>query len=86
MTQLTVIIVNYNSTADLLQCLSSIRSREEEVQAQVVVVDNASADESSLHSALGSFAPVLLLNQENEGFARACNRGIRHCETPFFLG
>ena len=85
MTQLTVIIVNYHSTADLLQCLSSIRSREEEVQAQVVVVDNASADQSSLHSALGSFAPVLLLNQENEGFARACNRGIRHCETPFLL-
>ena len=85
MTQLSIIIVNYNSTADLLRCLSSIRSTEEADQLQVVVVDNASADQSSLEKDLGSSSVVLLLNQENEGFARACNRGIRHCETPFFL-
>ncbi len=85
MTQLSVIIVNYNSTNDLLQCLSGIRSTEEGDEVQVVVVDNASADQSSLENELGSFSPVLLLNRENQGFARACNRGIRHCNAPFFL-
>ena len=85
MTQLAVIIVNYNSTNDLLQCLSGIRSTEEGDKVQVVVVDNASADQSSLENELGSFSPVLLLNRENQGFARACNRGIHHCNTPFFL-
>ncbi len=84
-TKLSIIIVNYNSTADLLRCLSSIRSTEEEDQLQVVVVDNASADQSSLENELRSFSSELLLNQENEGFARACNRGIRHCEASFFL-
>ena len=83
-TKLSIIIVNYNSTADLLRCLSSIRSTEEEDQLQVVVVDNASADQSSLENELRSFSSELLLNQENEGFARACNRGIRHCEASFF--
>ena len=51
----------------------------------MVVVDNASADQSSLQDELRCFSPVLLLNRENEGFARACNRGIRHCQAPFFL-
>ena len=85
MTQLAVIIVNYNSTNDLLQCLSGIRSTGEGDEVQMVVVDNASADQSSLENELGSFSPVLLLNRENQGFARACNRGIRHCNAPFFL-
>ena len=85
MKQLSVVIVNYNSTTDLLQCLSSIRSAEEGDHVQVVVVDNASSDQSSLQDELRSFSPVVVLNRENEGFARACNRGIRHCQAPFFL-
>ncbi len=83
--QLSVIIVNYNSTADLLQCLSGIRRANQEDQIQVVVVDNASSDQSRLENELRCSSPVLLLNRHNEGFAKACNRGIRHATAPFFL-
>lgn len=71
----SVIIVTYNSAATVADCLNSVQAQQD-VQKQVLVIDNASSDETvgvirALHENL-----TLIENQENVGFGRACNQGF----------
>ncbi len=69
-----MILVTYNSAAELRGCLTTVRPAPE--LARVIVVDNASAD-GSAQEARTHGADVVIENSENEGFARAVNRGLR---------
>jgi GT2 family glycosyltransferase len=73
----SVIIVNWN-TRDLLRgCLRSIFKQTEEVSFEIIVVDNASRDDS-VEMIRTEFPSVkLIANVDNRGFARANNQGIR---------
>lgn len=75
-TDLSVIIVNYN-TKDLLdQCLNSIYTINHKYNLEIFVVDNASID-GSLELVKGKYPQVkLIANQENLGFAKANNLAI----------
>ena len=85
MKQLAIIIINYNSTDHLIKCLASIREEPGGEHFHIIVVDNASEDQSCLKNKVHSFAPDLLLNQKNRGFAIACNKAIRYCSEEFVL-
>ncbi len=84
---LSIVIVSYN-TADLLPgCIESLLAQDAG-PLQILVVDNASADESVdilLHRCYRDLE--LIVNQENMGFARACNQGLRQARADlvFFL-
>lgn len=74
---LDLVIVNWNSGSALADCLGSIAAAQggRFVLAQVVVVDNASEDDS-LDCCRDSRLPLRVLrNPENLGYARACNQG-----------
>jgi len=74
---LDIVIVNWNSGPALADCLGSIAAAQGGgfVLAQVVVVDNASEDDS-LDCCRESRLPLTVLrNPENLGYARACNQG-----------
>ncbi len=83
---ISAVIVNYNCGAYLKQCVSSILRAYPD--ASVIVVDNASTDES-LSVLLTSFSNdcrvEILRNERNLGFAAACNRGARLAREPFLL-
>ncbi len=85
MTDLSVIIVSYNTRELLLQCLSSVLRALVSVKHEVIVVDNGSADGSS--DAVEKEFPQahLIRNQENRGFARAVNQGFQKAEGRCFL-
>jgi len=71
----SVITVTYNSSAYISECLASIRAQEG-VKAEIVAVDNASADGTAA-LVRGLEADVqLLVNRDNVGFGRACNQGF----------
>jgi N-acetylglucosaminyl-diphospho-decaprenol L-rhamnosyltransferase len=75
---LSVVVVSWN-TADLLEaCLRSCLTQQG-LDPEIVVVDNAS-DDDSVARARG-FAPAVrvLANRHNPGFASANNQGIREC-------
>lgn len=74
---LSVVIVNFN-TGDLLRdCLASLRPELAGIDAEVLVVDNASTD-SSLTMLAERFPEVRVLsNHTNVGFSRANNRALR---------
>jgi len=83
---ISVIIVNHNSSDVLSQCVLSIFNACH--GASVIVVDNASTDESL--SLLESSFPnesrlEILRNQQNLGFAVACNMGTRLAKGPYLL-
>lgn len=71
---------------DLLhQCLNSIFSCIKNRTLEVIVVDNASTD-GSVEMIRREFPQVkLIVNNENLGFAKACNQGIRQSQGKYLL-
>jgi hypothetical protein len=77
--RIAIVVVSYNTCALLRQCLASAVSADP--PAQVIVVDNASHDES-VAMVRREFPNVeLLANAGNRGFAVGTNQGIRHALT-----
>jgi len=77
---LGVVIVSYNVRDLLRACLQSVYedlARTPGLTAQVVVVDNASADGSAVMVAEEFPLVRLVASQENLGFARGNNVGLR---------
>lgn len=73
---LAVILVNWN-TKDLLdRCLGGLEASSGDSRAQIVVIDNASTDGSAEFIRRRHPRIRLIANGENEGFARAVNRGL----------
>lgn len=77
MTDLSIIIVSWNTVGLLDACLASIMAHPPCRQFQVTVVDNASTD-GSVQMVRARYPDVKLIkNEENIGFARANNQGLR---------
>jgi N-acetylglucosaminyl-diphospho-decaprenol L-rhamnosyltransferase len=73
---LSIIIVNWNSTGYLRHCLASIYRETKEISVEIVVVDNASHDDSCAKLIRDEFSNVTLYcSKENLGFARGSNLG-----------
>lgn len=72
-----VVIVNFNSGLLLGQCLHAVQVQTVR-PARVIVVDNASTDESAPIARNAPSPCDLLALHENIGFAAANNEGIRH--------
>lgn len=73
----SIIIVNYNTTKLLQQCIDSIVKRTKGVSYEIIVVDNHSREEEVVP--LRQDGRIILLEQqENLGFGRANNIGAAH--------
>ena len=82
---LDVIIVNYNSTPQLLQCIRSLLNTSEDISLKIHVQDNAS-QEGDVSVVARNFPEVLLKrNNHNLGFAKAVNRAIENGNAPYVL-
>ncbi|WP_019635720.1 glycosyltransferase family 2 protein [Paenibacillus fonticola] len=82
---LSIIIVNYNTCRLTLDCLQSVFDSETAYQYEVLVVDNASADDS-VEAISHEFPQVVLMaNQENTGFAKANNQAMEAAKGRYIL-
>jgi GT2 family glycosyltransferase len=82
MTDLSICIVNWNTSTLLRQCLDSIYRYTEGIRFEIIVVDNASRDDS-VAMVRSQFPEVeLIALDENAGFTRgnnvAANRAAGH--------
>jgi GT2 family glycosyltransferase len=76
---LSIIIVSFNTRDVLLDCLTSVYAQTEGISYEVIVVDNASSDDTP-DSVAEKFPDVRLIrNDVNKGFSSANNQGI--CES-----
>jgi GT2 family glycosyltransferase len=94
--KVSIIVVNWNTCTLLLGCLKSIHnatvanhgqrlSSECSELFEVIVVDNASIDGSPTEVASQFPWVKLVVNEENVGFARANNLGIRLATGQYIL-
>lgn len=72
----SVVIVNYNGGAMLLECVLSA-VKEGVPPSQIVIVDNGSRDDSIEALERNVAGTQVIRNTFNAGFARAVNQGIR---------
>jgi GT2 family glycosyltransferase len=82
---LSIIIVNWNTSGLLKNCLRSIQNYRGHLAVQTIVVDNNSSDDSR-EMVARCFPGVILVNSGgNLGFARANNMGLAHARAPLVL-
>jgi len=85
MKQLDIIIVNYNSTEQLLWCLKSLFDSSNGLLLRVQVHDNASRKDD-VDRLKEAFPQILLIkNKRNLGFAKAVNNGLKQGSAPYIL-
>jgi GT2 family glycosyltransferase len=75
--ELSVVILNYNASAFLEFCLDSVFKATTTINTQVIVVDNASSDDS-LGMVAQQFPQVKIIAlEENFGFSKANNMAVK---------
>ncbi len=83
--QLSIIIVNYNVKYFLEQCLYSVLKAVENINAEIIVADNNSTDDSK-NFLEGRFCGVKFIwNTTNIGFAKANNAALKIARGEFIL-
>ena len=85
MIDVSIIIVNWNTRDILRDCLQSVYDQTKEISYEVIVIDNASSDDS-VDMVKKEFPQVILIeNKENRGFAAANNQGIAIAKGRYIL-
>ena len=85
MKHIDIVIINWNAGHLLAEAVNSIfQSNYELTTISIIVIDNASSDDSlhllPLHPSLH-----VIQNKENIGFASACNQGFIYSKGDYFL-
>lgn len=73
--ELSVVIVSYRCADHLARCLASIDQQHGDLTVEVIVVDNASGDQT-VGVARARPGTAVLERAANDGFARAANEGM----------
>lgn len=82
---LSVVIVSYNVSYFLEQCLYSVKRASENLHCEIFVVDNNSVD-GSVALVRQKFPEVtLIINKQNVGFSRANNQAIKQSTGKYVL-
>lgn len=76
----SVIIVNYNTSDLVKNCITSIMEKTKNVSFEIIVVDNNSKD-GSVETIINEFPQVRVFPlKENVGFGKANNIGVQHAK------
>ncbi|MEL6526967.1 MAG: glycosyltransferase, partial [Chloroflexota bacterium] len=78
MVDLGIVIVNWNTADELRKCLETVFASEGDFSYRVVVVDNASSDNSPQMVRDEFPNAELLALDDNLGFPKGNNVGLRH--------
>jgi len=83
--QTSIVIPVFNKAEFTFQCIKSLLQEIDLSQNEIIVVDNASADQTE--AVLAHFANVVrvLRNEENRGFVDACNQGAAAARGKYLL-
>lgn len=82
---LTIIIVSWNTSGLLNQCLDSIYKTGSRFTFEVIVVDNGSSDDSVSLVEKQYPQVILIKNTQNRGFAAANNQGLAVGKGRYFM-
>jgi N-acetylglucosaminyl-diphospho-decaprenol L-rhamnosyltransferase len=82
-----IVIVNWNTGSLLYSCIESVlKSNFNGVRLEkIVIVDNSSSDDSLSRISRKTDLIDVICNDDNLGFAKACNQGARLVESDYVL-
>jgi GT2 family glycosyltransferase len=80
----SAIIVTFNSARSLADCLMALTSEGEGIISEIIVVDNASNDDTCAIAAKFP-AARLMRNHQNKGFAAGVNSGLLNASSEYNL-
>jgi len=82
-----IVIVNWNSGSQLKECIDSIQKADKSQCSleKIIVVDNASSDNSIALLSQNVQNLKIIQNDENLGFGKACNQGAFESKSEFIL-
>ena len=85
MIDVSIIIVNYNTKLLLADCLRTVHQMTRDIRYEVIVVDNASSDDSEAYIK-SQFPEVVWINSGgNIGFGRANNLGASYATGKYLF-
>ena len=82
---LSVVVVSFNAREYLRRCLATVLEHTKGVSCEVIVVDNASWDDSAQMVEAEFPQAALIRLSANLGFAAACNRGMGRAAGEFII-
>lgn len=86
MVDLSIIIISYNTKDILFECINSVyKNLPKNYTSEVIVVDNASRDESVNMIKKDFPKAILIENKENFGFSKANNQGVKKSSGRYIL-
>ncbi|MCR5222039.1 MAG: glycosyltransferase family 2 protein [Lachnospiraceae bacterium] len=84
MSEVTVIIPNYNGDAYIENCLQSLKKQTFR-DFEILIIDNASEDHSADYIVAHYPEIPLIRLSQNFGFSRAVNEGIKRTKSPYLI-
>ncbi len=81
--QLSVVILNYNVSKFLEQCVLSVQNAIQSIDAEIIVVDNNSSDDSCQMIKKRFPSIKLIENKENCGFPKGNNIGVAEAKGDY---
>lgn len=81
---LDIVTVNWNSGTQLKHCVESVLEHSEGLVSKIIVVDNASTDQS-VACIEGLPKVEIIYAPENLGFGKACNLGAKKISSNYVL-
>jgi len=89
MPNVDIVVINWNSGSQLLDMISSVGRFHDGLVESLIVVDNASTDDSLARAeAMAPNLPFrlqIVRNRENRGFGAACNQGAKQATAELLL-
>lgn len=84
--ELSIIVVSYNTRDYTTKCLESVLKNTGELSFEIIVIDNASSDDSqqAIHQQLGNKVRLITLDK-NVGFGAANNIAAKDARGEYFL-
>lgn len=84
-TKIDIAIISYNSRAFNLRCINSIYETKGNIPVSIILVDNASEDDSA-NAVKEKFPEVEVIeNDKNLGYAKAVNIGVENCDGHYVI-
>ena len=80
----SIIIVNYNTSQLIVNCIESIKEKTHSLTYEIIVVDNHSPNDT-LDNLVGIDGVRLIRAEENLGFGRANNLGAKYASGKYFF-
>ena len=83
--EMSVVIVTYRSATDIAQCLEAVQKAEPHLSMEVIVVDNASGDDSVAVARSAAPDATIIEQPANLGFAGGCHAGANVAKGDWLL-